>query len=211
MPETSVDTTHLTELLYAHKWVPIAAIVIGLLVRLQKTGKLPLLDKIPPNYRSWLALGLGLVSGVLDRVVQGTHWLTAILDGLLAGVLAITAHDTLIEGLRSGKEIGGGGAKAPDPSPVPADDLKPPSNGGKILGIAIFVAATQFITSGIVACGYGKPACNIVDVAKYNCDLWIRYLAEDGTIKEVRMPPEVAREYARMEAKKQAIQDGGAP
>lgn len=63
-----------------------------------------------------------------------------------------------------------------------------------------------------VACGYGKPACAVVDVAKANCDLWIRYLAEDGSTREVQLTREEATALARATAKKHAAErDGGAP
>jgi hypothetical protein len=84
------------------------------------------------------------------------------------------------------------------------------AKGGTSNGIAILLAGALAI--GVTACGYGKPACAVVDVAKANCDLWIRYLAEDGTTREVRLSPQEATDLARVTAKKRAAErDGGAP
>lgn len=76
--------------------------------------------------------------------------------------------------------------------------------------VVLIICALAF--GGATACGYGKPACAVVDVAKANCDLWIRYLAEDGTIKEVQLTREEATALARSTAKKRASErDGGTP
>ncbi len=217
-----MDTDQLAALLSAHKWVPAAALVIGLLVRLQKAGKLPGLTRIPPNYRPWLALLLGVVSGVLDKVaVDSKTWTVALLDGLLSALIAVTAHDAIIEGLRGGKEIGGGGAKNPAPTPVAADPNRPDSlapTGTPPSGvIALAVVATLALSAPFVqACGYGATACKVIDIAQANC-VWLKYLETDGTEQQVQLTPAEAREFGRAMSKKRAAEkagaaaDGGAP
>lgn len=193
VPPNDFDTSQLAALLAAHKWVPASALVVGFLVWLQKKGKLPGFNSIPPNYRPFLALGLGILSGVLNKIaVDSKTWLVAILDGVLSAIIAISAHDTLIEGLRNGKEIGGGGR--PNPSSV-----------------FILVGALS-VVSAIQACGYGKPACEVIDIAQANCT-WLRYLESDGTVKQVQLTPEEAREFGHTMAAKRATEarlDGGA-
>lgn len=99
-----MDAATLIILCKAHAWLPLSAFGIGLVVRLLKSDTvLPI--NIPPKYRLWLALGLGVVAGVLDKAAQGIDWPTAIVGGLVAGGMAVIGHDGIVESLRGGKEI----------------------------------------------------------------------------------------------------------
>ena len=214
----AMETDQLLELIAAHKWVPLAAAVIVFTVRLQKAGKLPGLSRIPSNYRPFLALALGVTSGILNRIVEGTRWQTALLDGVLSALIAIASHDTVIEGLRGGLEIGGGGAKKPDPT-------APPAGGPDVLAKSELTAAQRDTTTrlsqfplvvgagilavlalaSIQACGYGAVACKIIDVAENNC-VWLRYLETDGTKQEVQLSPTELREFGRAMKTRRAIE-----
>lgn len=92
------------QLLATHQWLAVSALVIGAIVRLLK-GDTPLPLFVPPSLRAWLALGLGVASGVLDALQHGTPWLTALMGGLAAALTAISGHELMIEGLRSGREL----------------------------------------------------------------------------------------------------------
>lgn len=83
-------------------WFTLSAIVIGGIVRLLKSDT-PL-PTVPVRLRPWLALGLGLVAGVLQAVTTGTPWLQALGSGFTAAVTAITGHDLVVESLRGGAE-----------------------------------------------------------------------------------------------------------
>lgn len=82
------------------------------------------------------------------------------------------------------------------------------------LGVMLIAWLAAFVISSTVGCGYGKTACAVIDVAQANCS-WIRYLAEDGTVKEVRLTNAEANELGRLAAKRQAqkqrSEDAGAP
>src|SRR5436309_3011338 len=83
------------DLVARHAWVAITALVIMAAVRLLKSDtKIPI--DIPPRWRVWLALGLGVVAGILDAVARGTAWPDALLGGLTSSVLAIVAQDTIV-------------------------------------------------------------------------------------------------------------------
>lgn len=92
------------QLVADHKWVAVASAVIGLLVRLSKRD-IAWLPSIDARWRALLAVVLGVASGVLDKVANGTPWRAALLGGLFSGMLAISSHDVIIEGFRRGKEI----------------------------------------------------------------------------------------------------------
>jgi hypothetical protein len=69
-----------------------------------------------------------------------------------------------------------------------------------------------FLSALLLACGAGAKVCAVVDLAQHACTV-LRYLEEDGTVHEVRVTPEEAREFARAVSKKRASEklDGGAP
>ena len=98
-----LDLNQFVSLLLSHSWIALAALMIGAIVAVLK-GSTPL-PEIPAKYRPWLALGLGVVAGVLKSVSTGTPIAQAILSGLEAGMTAIVGHETLIESARGGKEL----------------------------------------------------------------------------------------------------------
>lgn len=120
---------NLGDLVAQHKWVAVAAVVIGTLTRLAKSDtKIPI--DIPPRYRVWLAFGLGVASGVLEKMVDGgTTWTSAIVGGLISAALAVIGHNTVIDSIRGGKEIVVPGLTIPGVPPAPGKppSIKPPS------------------------------------------------------------------------------------
>lgn len=121
------------ELANQHKWWALAATVIGLTVRLLKNdGPIPI--TIPAKYRPWLAIGLGIVAGCIEKISMGTPWKTALVGGLVAGFAAISGHQLLVESARGGREIGESKpafikrSLPPPPLPVegPAAPVEPP-------------------------------------------------------------------------------------
>lgn len=113
------DIQALLDLAMQHKWVAVAALVVGMLTRAMKEDSTFLPFVVPSRWRPLLALGLGIASGVLQKVSTGTPWREALLGGAISGVLAIIGHDVIIEGLRGGKELPLGTMKKPeDPPPA---------------------------------------------------------------------------------------------
>ncbi len=103
-PRGMPDLDPLLSLLLAHRYLPAAALLIGLIVRLLKSDtKIPL--NVPPRWRPWLALGLGGLAGALDKVVAGSSWHDALVVGLGAPTLAILGHVLGIESLRGDVEV----------------------------------------------------------------------------------------------------------
>jgi hypothetical protein len=105
-------------------WVPIATLIVGSLIRLAKSDRavawFPV--AISPRWRAWIALGLGVVLGVLQKLALGGSWVEAIGGGLSAGIAAITGHELIVESLRDGRDIGE--AKRP---PLAPGTLRPPT------------------------------------------------------------------------------------
>lgn len=87
----------------------LAALLIGAIVRALKSDTLPSWLQIPPRLRPWLAIGLGQVLTVVEAVAMGTPWRDAVLHGLAASLTAMLGHDTLVEGLLGGRELGASG------------------------------------------------------------------------------------------------------
>jgi len=100
-----MNTSDLLTLIQQHKWFALAALAIGLVVRLLKSdGPIPF--TLPAKWRPWLAVGLGIVAGVLEKAGTGVAWREAVLGGVLAAFAAISGHQLLVESLRGGRELG---------------------------------------------------------------------------------------------------------
>jgi hypothetical protein len=113
----------IADMISKRAWLPLGALVIGLVVRILKSDtKIPI--DIPPRLRIWAAFGLGQVSGALEAVVTGKTWKEAVLGGLVQSMLAIVGQNVLIGSLRGGKEIPLPGLTVPGAAPSPG---KPPS------------------------------------------------------------------------------------
>lgn len=83
-------------LLVEHKWVPLAALVVGALVRLLKSD-VPITPTLPPQYRALAALAFGIVSGVLEAIVGGQKTQVAIIGGLISALAAIGGNELVVE------------------------------------------------------------------------------------------------------------------
>jgi hypothetical protein len=116
----------LGNLIAQHKWVAVAAVIISLCVRLLKSDtKIPI--DIPPQYRVWLALGLGGAAGALDKLTatgDDVTWTSALVQGLIAAAVAIVSHNVVIDSVRGGKEFVVPGLTKTNVPPGPG---KPPS------------------------------------------------------------------------------------
>lgn len=86
-----------------HAWVPLAALVVNLLLRLLKDDTT--LPTIPTRYRFWAAFALGAASGVLDHVMGGTPWRTALVGGLVSAALAVLAQNGIVDSIFAGREL----------------------------------------------------------------------------------------------------------
>lgn len=72
-------------------WMATAGAVLGLLIKLLKTplgGNL--LSGTSSAFRFWIPFGVGLLAGLVDKVLSGGTWPQAILSMLLIALPAIT-------------------------------------------------------------------------------------------------------------------------
>lgn len=110
--ESLLNPANIAQLALHHRWVPLSALAIGLVVRLLKDDtRFP---TIPARARIWLVLALGAVAGVLQKVGDGLTWQEAALGGVFSIGLAVVGHEAFIESARGGQEI-----------PLPGVLLKP--------------------------------------------------------------------------------------
>lgn len=101
-----------------HQWIPLAALVIGLVVRVLKDDT-RVLPTVPSKYRRPLAFALGLAAGALQMVAAGTSWKDALATAVVAPLLAIGGHHIGIDLLRGGREIPVPGLMKPKAPPQP--------------------------------------------------------------------------------------------
>lgn len=146
--------TQLIALIQSHQWVPLTALVIGLVIRLLKDDTI--LPTIPSPVRKWGALGLGALAGIVRAMVGGMPLVPALLAGLAAALTAMAGHDVIVEGMRRGKEIA-----------MPKFLLrKPPDGPGsvttRISGLLIFIVGLSI--GGCASLQSGAAAvCQIID------------------------------------------------
>jgi len=129
--------TLVNEMIDKRAWVPLAALVIGFLVRLCKSDtKFPI--DIPPKWRWTAALLLGAVSAVLEKKMNSNlTWLQASVGGVFSFALAVAGHSGIIDGMRSGKEFVVPFMTKPGvpPGPGKPTSLPPPADGGTSPGM----------------------------------------------------------------------------
>jgi hypothetical protein len=122
-----MDPQPYLDLIAKHEWVALAALVIGCIVRMMKEDTRFPPFAVPARWRPFLALGLGVLSGMLQAVSTGTPWRDALVGGVVSGALAIAGHGWVVDGVRNGKDLpvpglrktpssGGEPATPPDPS-----------------------------------------------------------------------------------------------
>jgi hypothetical protein len=70
--------------------------------------------------------------------------------------------------------------------------------------ITLFVLALS-----LTACGYGAKACKVIDAAHDVCTV-VRYMAPDGTVREVQVSSEELAAFGTALEAKRAQPDGGA-
>lgn len=124
-----MELQSILDLIERHQWVGLAAVIIGLVVRLMKDDtRFPPLS-IPPRWRPWVALALGVVSGVLQAASTGTPWKDALLGGVVSACTAIAGHDTIVNSLRGGRDVPMPAAltkkSTPPPPPEPESNETP--------------------------------------------------------------------------------------
>ncbi len=109
-----------------YAWIPIAAIVVNVFVRISKLDAIGL----PPKYRAWAALVGGIASGAIAKLAGGASWADAIVGGFAAGFGAISLHELGIESIRNGREVGEPKRDRPRTLPPGPNDppLPPPAN-----------------------------------------------------------------------------------
>ena len=73
-----------------HNWPIVTAIVILALVRFAKTPIAgSVWQKVPAQYRPWIPVALGMLSGAGEAIVSGKPWIPSMFFGLLAGLTTI--------------------------------------------------------------------------------------------------------------------------
>jgi hypothetical protein len=101
------DVGPIIDLFMAHQWIPGAAAVIFLLMRLLKSPRMVWpLSLIPPKARTLVVVVLGFAGAGLQSVAAGVPWQKAVAENVVAALIAILAHDTVVEWLRKGRELG---------------------------------------------------------------------------------------------------------
>lgn len=102
-----MDPQALSELISQHRWFFLAAILIGLAVRLLKSDTIG--PAIPAKWRALVAIVMGVASGiaipVLQKLGSGAPPKDALLWGVFAAFTAIAGHNVIVDAARGGKDV----------------------------------------------------------------------------------------------------------
>ena len=90
-----------------HAYVLLGAIVVGAVLAVAKAGWFGawFTSKIPAKWRPVVGFAVALLGMMATEVQNGGDWRAAILHALEAAALAVFGHQTLVEGMRSGREL----------------------------------------------------------------------------------------------------------
>ncbi len=113
----------------AHKWLLLAATLIGVGVRLTKPD-VRWVPNVAARWRPLVAAGLGVVTSCADKIVSGGSWQDAVKFGLGAAATAMLSHTFAIEVARNGTEILGTKPQERKPGDPPSG---PTGNGQDML------------------------------------------------------------------------------
>jgi hypothetical protein len=151
--------TQLLALAKAHSWVALAALVIGLLVRLVRDDStvawFPI--TIPSRWRPLIALGLGIVSGILNALVAKVDWPAAIVGGVVSAVTAMGGHAIVINALRNGRELGEKKTEAKAPG------SGKPGSGGSLAASALVFCFVLVAPTSLPGCAAVPTLVAIAD------------------------------------------------
>ncbi len=179
-PLTGDEVSKVVELLRAHAWVPVSAIIIGLVVRLLKSDtKIPI--DIPGRYRTPLVYVLALLAGVLEKVATGSAWLPALVNGALAGLFAQQGHLLVIDSLRSGKELAIPGLIVPGAAPAPGKPItvRPPPLPLLVLALFALVLAGCSAFFKALDLAADKAACVVANQDLPNSSIFVKCAIEN--------------------------------
>lgn len=213
--------TDILPMIQSHAWVPLAALVIGFLVRALKSDAfvLPSWAAVAAPYRPLLVLALGIVSGVLDAVVAGTPWRDALVGGCLSALMALIGHTTIVDVLRGGRDIG---APAPPaekgplyqpPAPRESEEVTLPRGPrgvaamevvGAITGALLMLALVQIVFGCAWLKSNGPEVIHVVDEIDHVCPAVALTLPEIGPICVALDQAERILEILRLAARDKA-------
>jgi hypothetical protein len=104
---TSNLVTTFISALHGNHWILAGAVIVWVLVAALKQGWAGpwIAKRLPPSALPYVAVALGVIGLSAAEVISGKPLSQAVIDGVQSGILAVFGHETVIEGIRSGKEI----------------------------------------------------------------------------------------------------------
>lgn len=164
----TIDATVILNAIKGHQLAPVVAVVLYFLAAAIKQGWLGtwLQAKLSPRFLPFLSPVAGVLSLSSVEILAGAPWLSAVVDGLMAGLGPILGHEVVVEAWRNGKEIvpakksssSGGGSIIPLAPPAPKISDKPEPPTAAYVSIVwarrvlvCFVLATMTVTTGCAA------------------------------------------------------------
>lgn len=100
---TPDDVQRLLADFQAHRWLPVAVVVLGYLVRLVRCdSRFPI--NLPPRWQPVVAIVLGQAYAVVVAVTGGMRWPWAIVEGFIVAFTTMGLWDLLVKAIWNGHE-----------------------------------------------------------------------------------------------------------
>jgi hypothetical protein len=229
--DTQLDPNKLLALATDRKWLPLVAALIWLVVRLLKSDtKIPI--TIKPEHRYAAGIALGLIAAVVEKVATGETWTNAIVNGLVAWIMAMTFHegamaarkdrDFAIPGLIiPGVSSSPGKPPSLSPPPITVDRNAPtePPKAGPLLAILFTLglagASLEACTPKQLAAAellLNKAACVVANQDLSDVEVFAKCAVQEGDFQKYRELLSESRAATKKALQKQQAskQDAGA-
>lgn len=102
-----MDLTPLVNAIRDKHWALLTGLIVFVVVGFAKQGWFSawVATKLTAQSTQCFALSLSLLTTVSGDLINGRTWQTAIMDAVIAFMVAISSHQVIIENLRKGEEI----------------------------------------------------------------------------------------------------------
>ena len=102
-----MDLTPFVNAIRDKHWALLTGLIVFVVVGFAKQGWFSswVATKLTAQSTQWFALSLSLLTTVSGDLINGRTWQTAIMDAVIAFMVAISSHQVIIENLRKGEEI----------------------------------------------------------------------------------------------------------
>lgn len=155
-PTAEAVALALVQLVAKHAWVPLAALVVHVVLRLLQQGVEPRWVNLPERWKPIAVLVLGQLAAVLDMAAQGTALGWASLGGFVASAVVLLGHSSApaIEALAAPVASPGDGTPQANPSGEAPPASRDATKGSGAAGLITSALLGIIVGSLLAGCAH---------------------------------------------------------